>query len=138
MLKKILLLKGINLFLCSQFAADCLMATQESSDKIKYEVTSLVTPPKYSSKINNPEDTYERALKDPTYDGYYILRGYKIIRDNSFLISTLPAPWYLILLYYLSCKKFGQINIDVRGWADIAVRDGYKTITIRIGKPKLD
>jgi hypothetical protein len=104
--------------------ADRLMAKQDADTLVTSSKTSVKPVVTYTS-------TLDRALKDPTYDGYYILRGYIIQRVQNHLIRTQSASWLKRWLYHVSMRMSGCLYVEIRGWADIATRDDWPTIVVR-------
>jgi hypothetical protein len=115
--------------LTTHHAADRLMERQDNGPPPKFK--SVVSLP-YDYERRTFKSQYERSLGDPKYDGYHVLRGYKIERITNYLIRTEDSEWTDQALYYLTCKLYGRLTIEVRGIADIAVRDGFRSIVLRV------
>lgn len=128
-MKFIQLLILIFILLNMPYAAEQLMARQDSDPPTRL-ISVVSLPQDYNTRQFN--SNYERSLSDPTYDGFYILRGYKIQRTNDHLIRIGEASNYEQCLYYLTLGAYGCLQVEVKGIADIAVRHNYPPIVLRI------
>jgi|GEM_PF-3299834 len=129
MIKLILfLILGLTL-LNTHHAADRLMERQDNGPPAGFK---SVVPLPYDYERRTFKSQYERSLGDPKYDGYHVLRGYKVESVNDYLIRTIPSEWYDQALYYLTCKLYGCLTVEIRGIAHIALRDGFRSIVLRV------